>query len=248
MQLCTPDTEHLISTEYTGEVHRGWPLPQPQKRNRKAPAGQGVIDLLDACRGPRRTRPAPTSTGPQQPAPTEVHARINILNEAAVTYSPTKTATLQAMPGPHLQGADLLGFLEQALPQSEPSRNGTNPGPGGEQISRPPTRGGAPLPQLVGHGACPPRPRSGRLPRGVRVRGARMAAKRATHARPIQGGNQGLPGCPEPDVQPPVPPGTRHSVGLLVDCVWNGRSDLQAGVEIYYLEHPRILAHFEQSK
>ena len=24
------------------------------------------------------------------------------------------------------------------------------------------------------------------------------------------------------------------SVGLLVDCTWNGGSDLQAGVEIYY--------------
>ena len=28
------------------------------------------------------------------------------------------------------------------------------------------------------------------------------------------------------------------SIGLLVDCVWNGRSDLHAGVEIYYREHP----------
>ena len=27
-------------------------------------------------------------------------------------------------------------------------------------------------------------------------------------------------------------------VGLLVDRVSNGRSDLQAGVEIYYWEHP----------
>ena len=27
------------------------------------------------------------------------------------------------------------------------------------------------------------------------------------------------------------------SVGLPVDRVWNGRSDLQAGVEIYYWEH-----------
>ena len=34
----------------------------------------------------------------------------------------------------------------------------------------------------------------------------------------------------------------------MVDCVWNGGSDLQAGVEIYYWEHPRILAHFEQPK
>ena len=48
MQLCTPDTEHLTGTKYTGEVHSPWPLPQPQKRNRKAPAAQGVIDLLDA--------------------------------------------------------------------------------------------------------------------------------------------------------------------------------------------------------
>ena len=48
MQLCTPDTEHLTGTEYTGEVHNAWALPQPQKRNRRAPAAQGVIDLLDA--------------------------------------------------------------------------------------------------------------------------------------------------------------------------------------------------------
>ena len=38
------------------------------------------------------------------------------------------------------------------------------------------------------------------------------------------------------------------SVGLLVDRVWNGGSDLQASVEIYYWEHPQILAHFEQPK
>ena len=48
MQLCTPDTEHLTGTEYTGEVHNAWALPLPQKRNRRAPAAQGVIDLLDA--------------------------------------------------------------------------------------------------------------------------------------------------------------------------------------------------------
>ena len=48
MQLCTPDTEHLTGTEYTSEVHSAWPLPQPQKRDRKAPAAQGVNDLLDA--------------------------------------------------------------------------------------------------------------------------------------------------------------------------------------------------------
>ena len=48
MQVCTPDTEHLTGTEYTGEVHNAWPLPQPQKRNCKAPAAQRVINLLDA--------------------------------------------------------------------------------------------------------------------------------------------------------------------------------------------------------
>ena len=29
-------------------------------------------------------------------------------------------------------------------------------------------------------------------------------------------------------------------VGLLVNRVWNGRSDLQAGVEIYYWGHPKF--------
>ena len=48
MQPCTPDTEHLTGTEYTGEVHNAWRLPQLQKRNCKAPAAQGVINLLDA--------------------------------------------------------------------------------------------------------------------------------------------------------------------------------------------------------
>ena len=48
MQLCAPDTEHLTGTEYRGEVHNAWPLPRPQKPNRKAPPAQGVIDLLDA--------------------------------------------------------------------------------------------------------------------------------------------------------------------------------------------------------
>ena len=42
--------------------------------------------------------------------------------------------------------------------------------------------------------------------------------------------------------------GMAVSVGLLSDRVWNGGSDLQAGVEIYYWEHPQILAHFEQPK
>ena len=37
-------------------------------------------------------------------------------------------------------------------------------------------------------------------------------------------------------------------VGLPVDGVWNGGSDLHDGVEIYYWEHPQILAHFEQPK
>ena len=48
MQLCTPDMEHLTGNKYMGEVHSAWPLPQPQKRNRKARAARGVIDLLDA--------------------------------------------------------------------------------------------------------------------------------------------------------------------------------------------------------
>ena len=30
------------------------------------------------------------------------------------------------------------------------------------------------------------------------------------------------------------------SLGLPVDRVWNGRSDLQAGVEIFYWEHPEF--------
>ena len=30
------------------------------------------------------------------------------------------------------------------------------------------------------------------------------------------------------------------SVGLMVDGVWNGGSDLQAGVEIYHWEHPEF--------
>ena len=33
-----------------------------------------------------------------------------------------------------------------------------------------------------------------------------------------------------------------------VDGVWRGKSDFQAGVEIHYWEHPRILAYFEQPK
>ena len=45
----------------------------------------------------------------------EYHGRIILLNEPAVTYHPSNAAKLQAMPGPHPQGADLLGFLEQAL-------------------------------------------------------------------------------------------------------------------------------------
>ena len=37
-------------------------------------------------------------------------------------------------------------------------------------------------------------------------------------------------------------------VRLLVECVSNGTSDLQAAVEIYQWEPPRILAQFEQPK
>ena len=38
------------------------------------------------------------TTGPQKPAPTEAHARFNVLDEPAVTYDPTQAATLQPMP------------------------------------------------------------------------------------------------------------------------------------------------------
>ena len=38
------------------------------------------------------------------------------------------------------------------------------------------------------------------------------------------------------------------SFGLSVDRILNGGSDLQAGVEIYYWEHPKFSAHFEQPK
>ena len=56
---------------------------------------------------------------PEKPGPTEPQARINVLNDPAVTYDPTKAATLQAMPGPHPQGADLLGFLGHALRRAD---------------------------------------------------------------------------------------------------------------------------------
>ena len=48
MQVCTPNTEHLTGTEYTGEVHNAWPMPEPQEQNRKAPAAHSVVTLLDA--------------------------------------------------------------------------------------------------------------------------------------------------------------------------------------------------------
>ena len=38
------------------------------------------------------------------------------------------------------------------------------------------------------------------------------------------------------------------SVGLPVDRVWNGRSDLQARVEIEYWEHPQIFGSFRAAK
>ena len=44
---------------------------------------------------------------------------MNILYELAVTYYPIKAAKLQAMPGPHFQGGDILGFLEQALRRAD---------------------------------------------------------------------------------------------------------------------------------
>ena len=37
-------------------------------------------------------------------------------------------------------------------------------------------------------------------------------------------------------------------IEILVHRVWNGGSDLQAGVEIDYWKHPQILAYFEQPK
>ena len=37
-----------------------------------------------------------------------------------------------------------------------------------------------------------------------------MAAPRATHACPIWGGNQGIPGRPEPGITPSLPPGANH--------------------------------------
>ena len=135
----------------------------------------------------------------------EAHAWVNILNEPAVTYNPNKASTLQAMPGPHPQGADLLGFLEQCPSQGRPAQTSTDTGPGGEQVPRPVAAKGAPVPRDMNHGTCPTRPRSGRPPRGVRMRGAWMAAQRATHARPFLRGNQEFPGRPEPSIPPLAP-------------------------------------------
>ena len=67
------------------------------------------------------------------------------------TTTPPRPPTLQAMPGPQLQGADLLGFLEQPLHRADqPAR--------GEQIPRPLAARNAPLPQDIRHGTRPPRP------------------------------------------------------------------------------------------
>ena len=38
------------------------------------------------------------------------------------------------------------------------------------------------------------------------------------------------------------------AVGLLVRCVWNGGSDLQAGLEIYYWKHPQSFSSFRAAK
>ena len=72
-------------------------------------------------------------------------------------------------------------------PQGGPARISTDPRPGGEKIQRPLATRSAPLSEDIGHRACPPRPRSGRPPRCVRMRGAWMVATSATHARPIRG-------------------------------------------------------------
>ena len=42
------------------------------------------------------------------------------------------------------------------------------------------------------------------------MRGAWMVAQRATHARPIRGGNQGFRGHPEPGIPPSLPPSAHH--------------------------------------
>ena len=88
------------------------PYPSPRSGTARHPQ-------LRASSGPGPDTAAPPTTGPQKQAPAEAHARINILNQPAVTYDPTKAATLQSMPGPHPQGADLLGFLEQALRRAD---------------------------------------------------------------------------------------------------------------------------------
>ena len=62
-----------------------------------------------AVNSPDQRRSTTASAGPKSPPPTKAHTRINTLNEPAVTYDPTEAATVQAMPGPHPQGADLLG-------------------------------------------------------------------------------------------------------------------------------------------
>ena len=74
MQLWTPHTEHLTGTEYTGEVDNAWPLPQPQKRNRKAPAAQGsstssTPDGARAGHGPPPQLPVPRNRHLRKPTP-----------------------------------------------------------------------------------------------------------------------------------------------------------------------------------
>ena len=72
-------------------------------------------------RPPRRlTGPGPDTARPhdyQSPktAPTEAQRP----QPACGHLDPTKAATPQAMPGPHPQGADLLGSLEQALRRAD---------------------------------------------------------------------------------------------------------------------------------
>ena len=96
-------------------------------------------DGARAGHGPPPRLPVPRNRHLRKPAPASTSSTI------AVTYDPTKAATLQAMPTPH------PGFLEQALRKSDQPEPAPILDPGGEPISRPLATGGAPLTQVVGH-------------------------------------------------------------------------------------------------